>query len=65
MTDAETLAHILQDINVLLTNYVDPSNRVRDPNLVLEEIMSAIDRKDGMNAAERILASHTGPGPAD
>jgi hypothetical protein len=60
MKDAEILARIIVDIDRLLTAYVEPAPS-RDANLTIEEIISAIDRQGGMDAAQRILAGYTGP----
>lgn len=60
MTDAETLARIIFDIEKLLANYIDPANQTRDANLTIEEIFSAMDRNDAIGAAENILPGGRG-----
>jgi hypothetical protein len=60
MTNAETLAKVILDIEVIIAAYLEPGPE-QDPKLVIEEILTAMDTNDAIGAAEQIESG--GPGP--
>ena len=60
MTNAETLAKAILDIEAVIGAYLEPGH-VQDPKRTLETIMLVMDRADVVGTAERVLAGYTGP----
>ena len=60
MTNAETLAKAILDIEAVIGAYLEPG-REQDPRRTLEAIMLVMDRDGAVAAAERVQAGYVGP----
>ena len=60
MSNAETLARVVLEIEMILAEYTE-AKTVQDPKLVVEQIILQMDTNDAAGVAERLLAGYTGP----
>jgi hypothetical protein len=60
MTNAETLAKAILDIEAVIGAYLEPGHE-QDPKRTLETIMLVMDRADVVGTAERVLSGYIGP----
>jgi uncharacterized protein YutE (UPF0331/DUF86 family) len=56
MSDQETVARAVLDIELMLANYLHPGDR--DPNKTIEEIIEMLDRRGVIAAAERLKSGY-------
>lgn len=59
MTDAQTLAQVILDIELVFAEHVRPGHQ-HEPQLVIDQILQTMDRANAIAAAERIQAGFTG-----
>ena len=60
MSNAETLAKAILDIEAVIGAYLEPGHE-QDPRRTIETIMLVMDRADVIAAAERVHLGYVGP----